>query len=366
MTAHLSCPRPLAGALLWLALLPAAGGVLAAAPQPPIPYSENGEVRAFVGEMQDRHGFDADALLQTFAEVHPLKAVIKAVMPPKDPQIRSWSNYRARFVEASRIDAGLRFWQEHQAMLAAASRDSGVPEEYIVSIIGIESIYGRHMGRFNTLAALATLAFDYPAINPLTDANRKALFRGELEALLLLARETRRDPLSYRGSYAGALGLPQFLPSSIRSFARDGDDDGLIDLETNPADAIASVANFLKRHGWEPGGTVAVPALVSGVNGNGHNELLAEGILPRRSVSELAGHGVTTAEPSPLIANAPAALIDLVTPGQATEYRLGLRNFYVITRYNRSSFYAAAVHDLAQTLRAERSARAALRETDDR
>ncbi|KYC29581.1 hypothetical protein ACY05_02060 [Sterolibacterium denitrificans] len=351
----------MASVLRWLALLPAAGSVLAAAPQPPIPYSENGEVRAFVGEMQDRHGFDAAALLQTFAEIHPLNAVIKAVMPPKDPQVRSWSNYRARFVEASRIDAGLRFWQEHQAMLTAAGRDSGVPEEYIVAIIGIESIYGRHMGRFNTFAALATLAFDYPAINPLTDADRKALFRGELEALLLLARETRRDPLSYRGSYAGALGLPQFLPSSIRNFARDGDDDGRIDLETNPADAIASVANFLKRHGWEPGGTVAVPALVSG---DGHNELLAEGILPRRSVGELAGHGVTTAESSPLIANAPAALIDLVTPGQATEYRLGLRNFYVITRYNRSSFYAAAVHDLAQTLRAERSVRTTPRETD--
>lgn len=362
MTAHLLRMPLLSRALLPLALLLAAGSALAAASPSSMPYSEHDEARVFAREMQDRHGFDASALLQTFAGIHPLEAVIKAVMPPKDPLVRSWTNYRARFVEPSRIGAGLRFWQAQQTVLATANRDSGVPEEYIVAIIGIESIYGRHMGRFNTLAALATLAFDYPEIDPSSDARRKALFRSELEALLLLSRETQRDPLSYRGSYAGALGLPQFLPSSIRSFARDGDGDGRIDLEANPADAIASVANFLKRHGWEPGGAVAIPAQVSGER---HDELIAEGILPRRTVGELASYGVTPADPSPLIANAPAALIDLVTPGQTTEYRLGLQNFYVITRYNRSSFYATAVHDLAQALRAERNAQAAMRSTDE-
>jgi membrane-bound lytic murein transglycosylase B len=138
----------------------------------------------------------------------------------------------------------------------------------------------------------------------------------------------------------------------VRSFARDGDADQRIDLDISPADAIASVANFLKQHGWESGGLVSLPAQVSGER---YSELIAEGILPKRSIAELANNGVTTTEATPALSNTAAALIDLVTPEQATEYRLGLQNFYVITRYNRSSFYAMAVHDLAQTLRAERN-----------
>lgn len=353
-TTHLRF-RQLFALLLACLLLPAASDSFAAPKRarPVAPaYAEHVEARAFAQEMQDKYGFDADTLLRTFSDIRPIPSVIKAVMPPKDPQVRSWTNYRARFIEPSRIEYGLRFWQDHQALLNIASRDSGVPAEYIVAIIGIESIYGRHMGSYNTFAALSTLAFDYPKINPATDAKRKALFRGELEALLLLARESNRDPLSYRGSYAGALGLPQFLPSSVRSFARDGDADQRIDLDISPADAIASVANFLKQHGWESGGLVSLPAQVSGER---YSELIAEGILPKRSIAELANNGVTTTEATPALSNTAAALIDLVTPEQATEYRLGLQNFYVITRYNRSSFYAMAVHDLAQTLRAERN-----------
>ncbi|MBV2234816.1 MAG: lytic murein transglycosylase B [Sterolibacterium sp.] len=351
---------PQVSALLFALLF--SGNTLAATPTPPAAYAAHEEVQAFVRQMQDKHGFAADSLLPLFADMYPLKPVIRAVMPPKDPQVRSWTNYRARFVDASRINDGVRFWHEQQQTLAKARQDSGVPEEYIVAIIGIESIYGRHMGSFNTLAALTTLAFDYPAINPDSDARRKALFRSELEALLLLSRETRRDPLAYRGSYAGALGLPQFLPSSIRSFARDGDNDGRINLETSPADAIASVANFLKQHGWQADGTVCLPAQVSDER---HQALIAEGILPRRPISELRAHGVTTVDIPPTLAGEAAALIDLVTPGQATEYRLGLQNFYVITRYNRSSFYAMAVHDLAQALRARLRAQAVLTEARD-
>lgn len=357
----------LTGLLLATSLVPAANALAAPASPPATSYAERAEARAFAAEMAERHDFDAAQLMRIFAEVKPIPAVIKAVMPPKDPQVRSWKNYRDRFVEPFRIETGLDFWLQHEDRLRTASRDSGVPAEYIVAIIGVESIYGRHTGNFNTFAALSTLAFDYPRINPANDARRKALFRGELAALLLLARDSLRDPLDYRGSYAGALGLPQFLPSSIQQFARDGDGDGLIDLHENPADAIASVGNFLKLHGWQAGEPVRLRvALVDNPQqAAAHRQLLDEGILPRRSVDELTrpeNHGLrlldnhdeltssasatTTYSPS-----APAALIDLVTPGQATEYYLGLQNFYVITRYNRSSFYAMAVHELAQALR---------------
>ena len=158
------------------------------------------DVRVFVEEMESRHGFDRAELLAVFGQIQPLPAVIKAIKPPADPGIRSWLAYRGRFVEPRRIAAGLRFWDEHADALRSASARYGVPEEVIVAIIGIETIYGRNTGRFGTLAALATLAFDYPP--------RAELFRRELEALLLLAREEGRSPLDYRGSYAGALGLP--------------------------------------------------------------------------------------------------------------------------------------------------------------
>jgi membrane-bound lytic murein transglycosylase B len=299
--------------------------------------------------MHQKHGFRAKTLTQAFSRVKPLPAVIQAILPPSDPAVRSWQAYRARFVEPKRIALGQKFWRQHRAALAAAREQTGVPEEFILAILGIETIYGRHTGNFGTFAALATLAFDYPQANSgggaHSPASRAALFRGELEQLLLLARELRRDPLSFKGSYAGALGLPQFLPGSVRRFAVDGDRDGRIDLATSPADAIASVANFLKEHGWEKDGPVAASASVEGER---FVALIEEGIVPRRTAGELAEFGVI----SDAAANLPAALIDLATPQQPLEYRLGYRNFYVLTRYNRSSFYAMAVFDLAQELRA--------------
>ncbi|MBI3523444.1 MAG: lytic murein transglycosylase B [Betaproteobacteria bacterium] len=304
------------------------------------------EVQTFITEMREKHGFDDAALELAFASIKPIPAVIRAILPPSDPGIRSWQAYRARFVEARRIRLGLKFWQEHHAALAAAHQNTGVPEEIIVAIIGVETIYGRTTGKFTTLAALATLAFDYPAsdLSGAPTPNRSTLFRRELEELLLLARETRRDPLSFKGSYAGALGLPQFLPGSVRRYAVDGDGDGRINLANSPADAISSVANFLKEHGWQRDQPVAVPASVEGEK---FSTLLEEGIEPRRNPSELLVYGVTSSDAPEL----PAALIDLITPQQPTEYRLGYRNFYVLTRYNRSSFYAAAVLDLARELR---------------
>ena len=304
------------------------------------------DVRVFVEEMESRHGFDRAKLLAVFGQIQPLPAVIKAIKPPADPGIRSWQAYRGRFVEPRRIAAGLRFWEEHSGELRSASARYGVPEEVIVAIIGIETIYGRNTGRFGTLAALATLAFDYPP--------RAELFRRELEALLLLARDAGRDPLGYRGSYAGALGLPQFLPSSVRQWAVDFDGDGQVDLTGSPGDAIGSVAHFLQRHGWRSGGRIALRAKAAPER----LAALADGsVAPRYSSTDLAQHGIVAA--SDVAEDETVALIDLVTPDAPTEYWFGFQNFYVLTRYNRSSFYAMAVFQLAQALVEERAARVA-------
>jgi len=304
-------------------------------------FADRDDVRAFVTEMENRHGFRGDELLALFDQIQPLPSVIKAVMPPADPGIRSWQAYRGRFIERKRIAAGLRFWDAHRATLAKARALYGVPEEIIVAIIGIESIYGRNTGRFGTMAALATLAFDYPP--------RAELFRRELEALLLLAREQGLDPLSYRGSYAGALGLPQFLPSSMRQWAVDFDGSGRTDLASSADDAIGSVANFLREHGWQQGEPVTTRVEIDG----DPKSLIDEGIRPVRLPAEMATLGVRAASLAD-VAQQPAALIDLVTPAAPTEYWLGYQNFFVITRYNRSSFYAMAVYQLAEALRAVR------------
>lgn len=313
-------------------------------------YAQRDDVKAFILDMHNRHGFDADALATLFRQTRPIASVIKAIMPPKDPAVRSWQTYRGRFVEPKRIAAGRRFMHTCAAELAAAETRFGVPAEIIAAIIGVETLYGKQLGRFGTFAALTTLAFDYPP--------RADLFRKELEELLLLAREENRNPLTYTGSYAGALGLPQFLPSSRRRLAIDFDHDNRIDLTTSPADAIGSVANFLAEHGWERGAPIAQVVTVAGGD---VQALIDEGITPRlipRQMGDVTielARGATGAGVDGAAAEAiherPAALIDLITPNAPTEYRLGYRNFYVITRYNRSSFYAAAVMDLAAALR---------------
>lgn len=300
-------------------------------------YSERAEVREFIAEMRQKHEFPETWLIRQFDEADFKPAVIKYILPPASPQVRSWKTYRSRFVEPKRIAAGLAFWQQHAAAITRASAQYGVPEEIIVAIIGVETIYGKHMGDFETLSALTTLAFDYPP--------RAALFRSQLEELFLLAREEGRSPRSYSGSFAGALGLPQFLPGSIRRYAVNFDGDDRVDLNT-PVDAIGSVANFLAAHGWVQGGPIVAPAQI---DDTAAAALIALGIKPQKLPSEMVG--LVTRPDAPQEA---AALIDLITPEQATEYWLGYQNFYVITRYNRSSFYAMAVHDLAQALKARR------------
>jgi membrane-bound lytic murein transglycosylase B len=302
-------------------------------------YVEREEVRTFVREMEEKHGLDGAELLSALHHARYDPRVIRLIAPAAEPGVRSWQRYRARFLDTSRIESGLAFWHENDAALQAAAERYGVAPEIVVAIIGIETYYGRNAGSFETVSALATLAFDYPP--------RASLFRRELESLFLLAREQARDPLSYHGSYAGAIGYPQFLPSSIRSYAVDFDGNGAIDFESDPSDAIGSVARYLAEHGWLRDGPVAEPARVS--VGSDPQPLVDAGIEPVLTADALAAGGVTAAAGTP--APAPATLVDLVTPGMDTEYWLGYRNFYVITRYNKSSFYAMAVFQLAQALR---------------
>jgi len=337
-------------ATLCLALL---GGLLPVSghPQQGTGFSQEPEVKSFIIEMHERYGFDVAHLTRQFAAVRPNATVLRAIRPPAVPEKqRSWQRYRERFVNSRRVDGGQRFWQQHEVTLQRAAAIYGVPPEIVVAIIGVETEYGQNMGSFGVLEALSSLAFHYPP--------RAEFFRSELEQFLLLARENGLSPLSIKGSYAGAIGIPQFMPSSQRRFAVDFDNDDRIDLRNSNVDAIGSVARFLQQHGWQKDAPVAVPASVNGDPAM----LIAAGIKPALSVRELASQGVV---PDTGLAagdaDRPAALIDLVSPGAPTGYWLGFDNFYVITRYNRSSFYAMAVFQLAEALRETRNTLAGTR-----
>lgn len=307
------------------------------------PFSAAPEVRAFILAMHEQHGFDVEQLNREFSAIHSNAAVLRAIRPAAVPELqRSWPRYRERFVNERRTRNGVRFWQDNAAELARAEALYGVPPEIVVAIIGVETEYGRNMGKFSALEALATLAFDYPP--------RADFFRGELEQLLLLARENAISPLEIKGSYAGAIGIPQFMPSSQRRYAVDFDGDERVDLRQSTTDAIGSVARFLQQHGWQAKAPVAVPANVAGDPA----ALIAAGIKPQTPLRELLAQGVLVLTDSAQSGERPAALIDLVSPDQPTEYWVGFDNFYVITRYNRSSFYAMSVFQLAEALRQAR------------
>lgn len=323
------------------------------APGKPKSFSHRPEVRDFIDQMALQHGFARNELAAVFGKAVFQPDIIRAMTPPTDPTVRSWQNYRANFVNPQRVEAGLRFRERHAPALQRAVAQYGVPEEIILAIIGVETVYGRNMGRYRVIDALATLAFDYP--------RRAEYFRAELEHFLLYARDTGSDVLGVRGSYAGAIGMPQFMPGSYRRYAVDYDGDGQTNLIESAADAIGSVANFLKEHGWEAGRPVAFPARVEG---EAWKKLVDAGIKPAWRLNELGALGVFVAErggrtglagsaaPASDPANdALSCLVELETPGQPALYWIGLQNFYTLTRYNRSSFYAIAVLELALALR---------------
>ncbi len=308
-------------------------------PAPPS-YADRPEVRAFVREMVHRHDFKEQRLLRVFRQVRREDAILQAIAPPTPEKARSWKEYRGIFVTERRINAGLAFWQRHLEALDRARHHYGVPEEYIVAIIGVETFFGRNTGSWRVIDALTTLAFDYPP--------REDFFKGELENYLLYARKLDLNVLSVKGSYAGAIGIPQFMPSSYLRYAVDFDGDGVADLRNSATDAIGSVANFLRQHGWASGEAVQLEARV---DGDAYRTFANDGLQPRYALAELEKAGIVPTAAAPA-GDILATLVELETPDGPSEFRIGLHNFYVITRYNRSSFYASAVADLAKALRA--------------
>ena len=296
-------------------------------------YANYPALRDFIGKMSRQHGFNTAFLEQTFSGVRRDSEALVKVGAPAEGQ--GWRAYRPIFLTEERINGGVEFWNRYSAVLDAAARQYGVDPEYIVAIIGVETQYGKNTGAHNVLSALTTLGFDYP--------KRGDFYRSELEQFLLLAREEKVRPQIFNGSYAGAMGLGQFISSSYRAYSIDGNRDGKRDM-WNPLDAIPSVANYFARNGWKRGTGVAVPAYVSGYGYARLAETTAR--KPSHSMGELLSAGV---QPQGAMNSARVSLIKL--EGSTDEYWVGGENFYVITRYNASVKYAMAVHQLAQAIR---------------
>jgi membrane-bound lytic murein transglycosylase B len=306
-------------------------------------------VRDFEDEMVSRNGFeraDMDALV---AKTRFIDSAVQLVKPAPPGKPKNWEAYSGRFIEPIRINAGVRFWNENAAELARAEREYGVPAEIIAGIIGVETIYGRDTGRFRVVDVLATLAFAYPESPNRND--RMQFFRSELEKTLLLARKEGIDPFSLLGSFAGAVGMPQFMPGNILKFGVDYDGDGIVDLRNSAADAIGSVANFLVAHGWDR--TATGPSVFpADVAPSMAWEPLLGGLEARYQPAELQGAGVVTRTALP--EQRPYGLIDLQNGADPTEYWVANANFFAITKYNRSYFYAMSVVELGRAVRLAR------------
>jgi membrane-bound lytic murein transglycosylase B len=333
---------PLSLALLG-AMVPVAS--VSAQGRAPQRYDQRPETVAFIAQLVDEHSFDRRELGRLFARARYQPRIVAAISrpvlsPPK------WYEYAPQFLNAARVDAGLEFWRDNAGTLARAQSEFGVPAEVIVAIIGVETFYGRNTGGYRVFDALTTLAFDYP--------RRADFFRNELKQFLLLARDEGISPLAPMGSYAGAYGLPQFMPGSVRAYAVDYDGDGRIDLSADAADAIGSVGNFLARHDWLPGAPVLEPAQIDPTAGDAVLRALDGGVSERRPRDAWMRDGVGThimpADPG----SDPVGLL-MLEEADGPRYWIAFGNWYVLTRYNRSRLYATAVWQLAQALAGARS-----------
>ena len=315
-------------------------------------YGDRDDVRAYVAETAAAHGFDEEALTLLFAEARRKQSILDAISRPAE-RVKPWHEYRDIFLTPKRIAQGVAFWRENEEVLNRAAVEFEIDPRIIVAVIGVETRYGRNAGGYRVLDALATLSFDYPP--------RSKFFRKELTEFLLLAREEDKNPTELTGSYAGAMGYGQFIPSSYRAYAVDFDGDGTRDIWNNTSDAIGSVGNYFHRHGWRGGGIVALPVEASSE--------LPEGVANaslklKYTVGELRAMGVLIPHVSEdgsedvsedLAEDTPAALFRMEAE-DGPQYWLGLRNFYVITRYNRSRLYALAVLQLGDAIAEARSA----------
>ncbi len=313
----------------------------------------------FIEKVSQDHNIPLKDLQLAFDDAKTIPSIKKLVMPPPVGFQKNWKVYRSRFVEPKRLAAGQQFWKKHRSFIEATANKTGVPAEVIVSIIGVETIYGKHMGGFSVRDTLITLGFDYP--NTPNKTSRETLFKNQLEDLILLCRAENREVTPFKkclnqlGSYAGAIGLPQFMPGSIRRFAVDGNNDGRIDLRNSPEDAIASVANFLKAHGWVSGEPIYLD-----IQSNDEVVSLAKKLADgepkaKLQLGDLAKDQMISKTELP--DTTPSLVVDLPSPdgngGTEVKYVIGLRNFIAICDYNRSFFYAQSVAEFAQALRGE-------------
>ncbi|MEE4144354.1 MAG: lytic murein transglycosylase B [Halieaceae bacterium] len=304
-------------------------------------YSVHPAALALVDELVEEHGFDREELLVVFSAAQRQESILTAIARPAEKS-KPWFEYREIFLNDKRLEQGLEFYAEHRATLERAERETGVPAEIIVAIIGVETYYGRIAGSYRVIDALSTLAFDYPP--------RSEFFTAELKSFLILTRQQGFDPLSLKGSYAGAMGYGQFMPSSFLGYAVDFDGDGVADIWNNPVDAIGSVANYFKAHGWREGDAVVTGATVKG---EVPLEWFVQGrknLRPEHTVAQFASVGVI---PDHAVAPETLASAMQFELKDGYEYWLGFHNFYVITRYNHSAMYAMCVHQLSQRIAAK-------------
>ncbi|HKO66680.1 MAG TPA: lytic murein transglycosylase B [Burkholderiaceae bacterium] len=303
------------------------------------PYVQRAEVQQYIDELALQHGFEPRHVERWLSQARYSPAVERYMQPPMAFGQRNWLDYRARYLDEARVQAGAAFVRNHRAAMERAQREFGVPAEIIAAIIGVETHYGRITGNFRTLDVLVTLSFDY--------LRRAEYYRQELTEFFLLMREQKTDPLTIKGSFAGALGLPQFMPGSIRRHAVDFDGDGRVDLANSAADAIGSVASFLAAHGWQRDKPIVFEALAD----ESIVDALGRGINATVTWSDALAAGVRS--DLPLALDEQVLLIDLpINNGGEVErlYRIGTVNFSALLHYNRSYFYASAVVDLSRAI----------------
>ena len=314
-------------------------------------YAGRTDAMLAAADIAQRRDLDANWVRHIIGQAHYLPQVAKLIEPAAPGTVKNWQLYRSRFIEPVRIKAGVKFWQDNRASLERAEVETGVPAEIIVGILGVETLYGQQMGNFRVIDALATLTFDFPASHPRA-LERSAYFKGELEQFLSLTQRASMDPLALRGSYAGAMGMAQFMPSSWVKYAIDFDGDSKIDLWSSPADAIGSVANYFKTFNWQRAMPTHYPVSFDAARLD-LDALLAPDILPTFSVASFTAKGAVL-EGAALQHQGPLALIELQNGDAAPSYVAGTENFYAITRYNWSSYYAMAVIELGLAVAAAR------------
>jgi len=299
---------------------------------------ERDNIKIFIENMVEKHGFDKKELSSILAQAESKESILNAISRPAERTL-TWNQYRDIFIKDERIVAGVNFWKEHTETLNLISEETGVSIEILVGIIGVETYYGRITGGYRVIDALSTLAFDYPKRSP--------FFTRELEEYLLIAKEEKMDPFDATGSYAGAMGSPQFMPSSYRAYAVDSDNDGKRDIWNNWSDVIGSVANYFIEHGWQRGNEVIVPA---NYDESSSKIEIKNGLKATETVASLKYQGANFT--TNMDGNHPAELLKLEQEN-VSNYWVGMHNFFVITKYNHSIMYGLAVHQLGQEIASE-------------